>query len=59
MDLEIIFDNLQKEADILYEEYGAIDDIIQLQITINSLRNKFDDYILIKNKDISIQIPYY
>lgn len=42
MNLEIIFDNLQKEADILYEEYGAIDDIIQLQIAINSLRNKFD-----------------
>lgn len=42
MNLEIIFNNLQKEADILYEEYGAIDDVIQLQIAINSLRNKFD-----------------
>ena len=28
-------------------------------LTLDSLRNKFDDYILIKNKDISIQIPYY
>lgn len=42
MDLEIIFDNLQKEANILYEEYGATDEVIQLQVAINSLRNKFD-----------------
>ena len=42
MDLEIIFDNLQKEADILYEEYGATPNVIGLQLSINRLRHEFD-----------------
>ena len=42
MDLKKCLNNLQNECNLLYEEYGAIDDVIQLQIAINSLRNKFD-----------------
>ena len=42
MNLDNILDNLQKECNKLYEEYGASDDVIQLQIAINNLRNTFD-----------------
>lgn len=42
MDFKMIFDNLQKECDVLYKEYGATDEVIQLQIAINGLRHKFD-----------------
>lgn len=42
MSLDNILDNLQKECNKLYEEYGASDDIIQLQVAINNLRNTFD-----------------
>lgn len=42
MSLDNILDNLQKECNKLYEEYGASDDVIQLQIAINNLRNTFD-----------------
>ena len=42
MNLEEVLNNLQKECDCLYEEYGASDDIIQLQVAINTLRNHFD-----------------
>lgn len=42
MSLNNILDNLQKECNKLYEEYGASDDVIQLQIAINNLRNTFD-----------------
>lgn len=42
MSLDNILDNLQKECDKLYEEYGASDDVIQLQVAINNLRNTFD-----------------
>ena len=42
MDLEKILDNLQENCNELYNEYGASDDVIQLQVAINSLRNSFD-----------------
>ena len=42
MDLKICFSNLQKECNILYNEFGVTDEVIQLQIAINTLRNKFD-----------------
>ncbi len=42
MNLKKILNNLQKQCNILYEEYGASDDIIQLQVAINNLRNKHD-----------------
>lgn len=35
-------DNLQQECNELYEEYGLIDEVMDLQLVINSLRNKFD-----------------
>ena len=41
MSLDNILDNLQKECNKLYEEYGASDDVIQLQVAINNLRNTF------------------
>lgn len=42
MSLDNILNNLQKECNKLYEEYGASDDVIQLQVAINNLRNTFD-----------------
>ena len=42
MSLDNILDNLQKECNKLYEEYGASDDVIQLQVAMNNLRNTFD-----------------
>lgn len=42
MSLDNILDNLQKECNKLYEEYGASDDVIRLQVAINNLRNTFD-----------------
>ena len=42
MSLDNVLDNLQKECNKLYEEYGASDDVIQLQVAINNLRNTFD-----------------
>lgn len=42
MSLDNILDNLQKKCNKLYEEYGASDDVIQLQVAINNLRNTFD-----------------
>ena len=42
MDLEKVLDNLQENCNQLYMEYGASDDVIQLQVAINSLRNSFD-----------------
>lgn len=35
-------DNLQQECNKLYEEYGLIDEVMDLQLVINSFRNKFD-----------------
>lgn len=41
-DLKETLDNLQQECSKLYEEYGLIDEVMDLQLVINSLRNKFD-----------------
>ena len=40
--LKETLDNLQQECNELYEEYGLIDEVMDLQLLINSLRNKFD-----------------
>lgn len=42
MNLNQILDNLQNNCNELYNEYGASDDVIQLQVAINNLRNTFD-----------------
>lgn len=40
--LKETLDNLQQECNKLYEEYGLIEEVMNLQLVINSLRNKFD-----------------
>lgn len=40
--LKETLDNLQQESNKLYEEYGLIEEVMDLQLVINSLRNKFD-----------------
>lgn len=40
--LKETLDNLQQESNELYEEYGLIEEVMDLQLVINSLRNKFD-----------------
>nr|DAY53185.1 MAG TPA: hypothetical protein [Caudoviricetes sp.] len=40
--LKETLDNLQQECNKLYEEDGLIDEVMDLQLVINSLRNKFD-----------------
>lgn len=40
--LKETLDNLQQECNELYEEYGLIEEVMDLQLVINSLRNKFD-----------------
>lgn len=42
MDLKKCLDNLQKECNCLYEEFGATPNVIGLQLSINRLRNEFD-----------------
>lgn len=42
MNLEKVLDNLQENCNQLYEEYGASDDVIRLQVAINGLRHSFD-----------------
>jgi len=42
MELDEILNTLQNCSDELYGEYGAVDDVIQLQVAINNLRNTFD-----------------
>ena len=42
MNLKKSFKNLQNECNELYKEYGATDEIIELQVAINTLRNKFN-----------------
>lgn len=37
-----LLDNLQKNADKLYEKLGATDEVIDLQVSINAFRNKYD-----------------
>lgn len=41
-DLKETLNNLQEECNDLYEKYGATDNIIQLQVAINSLRHEYD-----------------
>lgn len=40
--LKETLDNLQQECNKLDEEYGLIEEVMDLQLVINSLRNKFD-----------------
>ncbi len=40
--MQLKFNNLQQECNELYEEYGLIEEVMDLQLVINSLRNKFD-----------------
>lgn len=40
--LKETLDNLQQECNELYEEYGLIEEVMDLQLVINSSRNKFD-----------------
>ncbi len=42
MNLKKVLNNLQKNCNELYKEYGASDDVIQLQVAINNLRNSFN-----------------
>ena len=41
-ELETTLDNLQTECNKLYTSYGATDNIISLQVAINSLRHEYD-----------------
>ena len=41
-ELKIILRNIQIGADKLYKEFGATDEIIELQAAINGLRHKYD-----------------
>lgn len=41
-ELKNILTELQNQSNKLYEEYGLTDEILELQIAINGLRNKFD-----------------
>lgn len=40
--LKNILANLQSECDKLYATYGATNNIISLQVAINSLRHEYD-----------------
>lgn len=42
MDIQKSLTNLQNECNLLYEAYGATEEIMQLQIAVNTLRHKFD-----------------
>ena len=42
MDKQKILDNLQENCNQLYDEYGATDNVISLQVAINQLRNEHD-----------------
>lgn len=41
-DLTIILSRLQSENTKLYDEYGLIDEVLDLQTVINRLRNRFN-----------------
>lgn len=41
-ELKNILTELQNQSNKLYNEYGLTDEILELQIAINGLRNKFD-----------------
>ena len=42
MDLNKNFSILQSQCNELYKEYGATNEVMQLQLAINNLRNHFD-----------------
>lgn len=42
MNTEKILDDLQKNCNELYKEYGASEDVMKLQIAINGLRNSLN-----------------
>lgn len=42
MNLKKTLTNLQNECNKLYQEYGATDEVIDLQVAINTLRNTFN-----------------
>lgn len=42
MDLEKILNNLQENCNTLHDEYGATENVIRLQVAINSFRHKND-----------------
>ena len=42
MDLKQVLNNLQDQCNLFYGEYGAYDNVIQLQVAINSLRCEFN-----------------
>lgn len=41
-ELKNILTELQNQSNKLYDEYGLTDEILELQIAINGLRNKFN-----------------
>ena len=41
-ELKTKLDNLQKECNDLYDEFGATPNIITLQLAINRLRHQYD-----------------
>ena len=41
-ELKNILRNIQIETNKIYEEFGATDEIIELQAAINGLRHKYD-----------------
>lgn len=41
-EMEKCFDILQEQSNLLFENLGATDEIITLQVAINKLRNKYD-----------------
>lgn len=41
-ELKQCFDILQQQNNKLYEEFGTIEEVMDLQIIINKLRNKFN-----------------
>ena len=41
-DLKQCFDILQEQNNKLYKSFGASDEVIDLQIVINKLRNKYN-----------------
>ena len=58
MELEQILDNLQEQCNQLYEKYGASEEVIDLQVTINKLRNHYNisDKTQIKKRFVFLNV---
>lgn len=41
-ELKVCFRNIQNEIDKLYKDFGATDEVISIQISLNQLRNKYN-----------------